>query len=232
MTGRWREENWFRYGRAHYALDSLDSYNAAPDNPGRKVPNPAKKTASAAVSAARKNLASAQQARQDKLDKLKSPAPGQEIVITNAMLARLDPPVETARRKLAEAQAAARQVPAKIPLAEHNPAMVRLETEAKLITHAVKMAAFNAETALARALHGRYPRAGDEAYALIREALHASGDIIPGQDTLTIRLSPLSAPRRTAAIAAICDQLNQARVRYPRTGLILRYEIKEHPGTA
>ena len=232
MTRRWREENWFRYGRAHYALDSLDSYSAAPDDPGRKVPNPAKKTASAAVSTARKNLAGAEQARQDKLDKLKNPAPGQETLITNAMLARLDAPVETARRKLAEAQAAARQVPAKIPLAEHNPDMVRLETETKLITHAVKMAAFNAETALARALHGRYARAGDEAYALIREALHASGDIIPGDGTLTVRLGPLTAARRTRAIAALCDWLNDAAACYPGTDLTLRYEIKNHPGVA
>ena len=108
--------------------------------------------------------------------------------------------------------------------------MVRLETETKLITHAVKMAAFNAETALARALHGRYARAGDEAYALIREALAGSGDIIPGDGTLTIRLDPLTAPRRTRAIAALCDQLNTAQATFPGTSLILRYEDERPPG--
>jgi len=94
------------------------------------------------------------------------------------------------------------------------------------------MAAFNAETTLARALHGNYARAADEAYALIREALHASGDIIPGDGTLTLRLDPLSAPRRTQAAAAICDQLNKAQTRYPGTQLVLRYEVKDHPGAA
>jgi len=110
--------------------------------------------------------------------------------------------------------------------------MVRLDTETKLIMHAVKMAAFNAETTLARALHGNYARAEDEAYALIREALHGTGDIIPGDGTLTIRLDPLSAPRRTQAIAALCDQLNAAQARYPGTDLTLRYEVKSHPGAA
>ena len=57
--------------------------------------------------------------------------------------------------------------------------MVQLDTETKLITHAIRMAACNTETILARALHGHYARAGDEAYALIREALTASGDITP-----------------------------------------------------
>ena len=94
--------------------------------------------------------------------------------------------------------------------------MVQLDTETKLITHAIRMAAYNAETILARALNGHYARAGDEAYALIREALTASGDIIPGDGTLTIRLDPLTAPRRTRAIAALCDQLNATATPLPR----------------
>ena len=44
MSSRWREENYFRYARTHFALDALDSYAAAPDDPNRMVPNPAKKT--------------------------------------------------------------------------------------------------------------------------------------------------------------------------------------------
>ena len=182
MGSRWREENYFRYGRAHFALDALDTYAVTPEDPDRKVPNPAKKTAAAAVKTAKKNLAAAQAARDAKLTALRSPAPGQPaVLITNQMLAKLDAPVAAARRKLEDAQAAARAIPAKIPLSEHNPDMVRLDTETKLITHAIRMAAYNAETILARALDSDYARAGDEAYALIREALTTSGDIIPGR---------------------------------------------------
>jgi hypothetical protein len=94
------------------------------------------------------------------------------------------------------------------------------------------MAAYNAETTLAQALHGHYARAGDEAYALIREALAASGDIRPGDGQLLIRLDPLTAPRRTQALAALCDQLNQAQACYPGTDLVLLYGVKAHPGIA
>ena len=232
MGSRWREENYFRYGRAHFALDALDTYAVTAEDPGRKVPSPAKKAAAAAVKTAKKNLAAAQAARDAKLTALRSPAPGQPaVVITNQMLAKLDVPVATARRKLEDAQAAARAIPAKIPLSEHNPDMVRLDTETKLITHAIRMAAYNAETILARALDSGYARAGDEAYALIREALTTSGDIIPGPADLTIRLDPLSAPRRTRALAVLCNQLNTTSTRYPGTKLTLRYEVKEHQGT-
>lgn len=231
MGSRWREENYFRYGRAHFALDALDTYAVTPEDPDRKVPNPAKKKAAAAVKTAKKNLADAQVARGAKLTALRNPAPGQETLITNQALARLDTPVTAARRKLEDAQAAARATPAKIPLSEHNPDMVRLDTETKLITHAIRMAAYNAETILARTLDGAYARAGEEAYALIREALTTSGDIIPADGTLAIRLDPLSAPRRTRALAGLCDELNTTKTRYPGTKLTLRYMVKEHQST-
>jgi len=231
MGSRWREENYFRYGRAHFALDALDTYAVTPEDPDRKVPNPAKKKAAAAVKTAKKNLADAQVAREAKLTALRNPAPGQETLITNQALARLDTPVTAARRKLEDAQAAARATPAKIPLSEHNPDMVRLDTETKLITHAIRMAAYNAETILARTLDGAYARAGEEAYALIREALTTSGDIIPADGTLAIRLDPLSAPRRTRALAGLCDELNTTKTRYPGTKLTLRYMVKEHQST-
>ena len=123
-------------------------------------------------------------------------------------------------------------MPARTRLGDIAPDMVRLETEIKQITHAIRMAAYNAETTLARALNGHYARADDEAYALIREALATSGDIIPGDGELLIRLDPLTAPRRTRALAALCQQLNQAHARYPGTELALRYEVKDHPGPA
>ena len=84
----------FGYGRAHFpldaldALDALDTYAVTPDDPDRKVPNPAKKKA-AAVKTAKKNLADAQAAREAKLTALRNPAPGQETLITNQALARL-----------------------------------------------------------------------------------------------------------------------------------------------
>jgi hypothetical protein len=109
---------------------------------------------------------------------------------------------------------------------------VRLETETKLITHAIRMAACNAETILARALHGHYARAGDEACALIREALTTSGDIPPATRPCTCGSTRSPRPAAPRALAALCAQLNETQTRYPGTTLTLRYEVKEHPGTA
>jgi transposase len=232
LTSRWREENYFRYARTHFALDALDSHAATPDDPGRLVPNPAKKAAAAQVRRAEILTAGAQAQRDASLAELRNPPPGQPALITNQMINALDAPVEAAARELQAAQETAAAVPARIRLDQIAPDMVRLEAEVKQITHAIRMAAYNTETALARALDGHYARAGDEAYALIREALTASGDIIPGHGELLIRLDPLTAPRRTQALAALCDQLTQARACYPGTDLVLRYEVKSRPSPA
>jgi transposase-like protein len=229
LTSRWREENYFRYARTHFALDALDSHAATPDDPARLVPNPAKKAAAAQVRRAEILAAAAEAQRDASLAALRNPAPGQPALITNQMINALDVPVETAHRELQAAADAAAAVPARIRLDQIAPDMARLEAEVKQITHAIRMAAYNAETALARALDGHYARAGDEAYALIREALTASGDIIPGPGDLLIRLDPLTAPRRTQALAVLCDQLTQAQACYPGTNLVLRYEVKSRP---
>ena len=77
LTSRWREENYFRYARTHFALDALDSHAATPDDPDRLVPNPAKKTAAARVRQAEAAARAAETARDAALLQLRSPAPGQ-----------------------------------------------------------------------------------------------------------------------------------------------------------
>ena len=232
MSARWREENYFRYARTRFALDALDSYAASPDDPDRMVPNPARKAAAARVRQAEAAAQAAETARDAALLQLRSPAPGQAAYLSNQVINALAAPVEAAWRELDDADQAAAAIPARIPLGTLTPDMVRLDAEVKQITHAIRMAAYNAETALARALDGHYARAGDEAYALIREALATSGDICPAPGELLIRLDPLTAPRRTQALAALCEQLTAAGACYPGTDLVLHYEVKSRPSPA
>jgi hypothetical protein len=203
MSSRWREENYL-LARNWFALDALDSYAAAPDDPDRLVPNPAKKAAAAKARKARAAAEAAEQDRDTALLQLRAPAPGTTL-ITNQQLNGLQPPVDAAGAKASAARAAAAATPARTRLGDLAPDTMPPGTEVKLITHAIRMAACNTETALARALTGNYARAEDEAYALIREALTTSGDIEPRRGILHVRLDPLTAPRRTRALAA---QLN------------------------
>ena len=100
MFSRWRQENFFRYQRAHCGLDALDAYETEPDDPTRLVANPLRRDAERATKEARRSLAAAQ-AEVDWL------------------------------------AAAAKAIPAKVPLVEVRPAAVRLDVERKRIMDAI-----------------------------------------------------------------------------------------------
>ena len=70
----------------------------------------------------------------------------------------------------------ARPPPSRVPLAQVRPNARLLDEETKLITDAIRMAAYNAETTLARLLREHYARADQEARALLREAMRLPGD--------------------------------------------------------
>ncbi len=95
-----------------------------------------------------------------------------------------------------------------------------LETERKLLTHAIRMSAYNSESALARLRRPHYARSQDEARSLLREAF-----------TLPVRLDPASAPRRSRALTSLCAELADTHTRYPGTNLKIAYSVKPHPDT-
>jgi transposase len=232
MGSRWRQENHYRYARLHFDLDSHDTYQAGDDDADRMVPNPAKKTAYAQVEKARRTIHSAQHTAKAELLAAHSPKPGTTVVLTNTMINTINTDLHAAQTALDAALAAHQAIPARLPLAEVNPGQQVLDTETKLIHHAIRIAAYNTAQTLARTIltDTGYSRAADEAHTLIRTALAGSGDIIPdpANNTLHIRLDPLPAPRHTAAIAELCQVLNDTNTVYPGTNLTLRYSIKSH----
>jgi len=205
----------------HFDLDSHDAYATTDDDPTRLVPNPAKKKAHSKVLAATDAA----------LLEAVSPPTGQSVLITNAEVDRLTADLRAAESNLDVAQHAHRAAPARLPLAQVNPGQQVLDIQTKLITHAIRIAAFNTATTIARAIRVNtgYARANHEAHALVRQALTGSGDIDPGDGTLTVRLDPLPTSRATAAIAQLREHLTATQTRYPGTNLTLRYEIKTHP---
>jgi hypothetical protein len=232
MGSRWRRENHYRYARMHFDLDSHDSYRTDQDDPDRMVPNPAKKLAYARDEKARRALHSAENTRDREVLQVSLPPPGHTIMVTNTMINTINTGAHTADTELDAALTAHQQLPARLPLAQVHPGQQVLDTETKLIHHAIRIAAFNTAQYLARAILTAtgYTRADDEAHTLIRTALAGSGDIIPNHDTNTlhIRLDPLPAPRHTAAIDELCQALNDTHTVYPGTDLTLRYSIKSH----
>src|SRR5664280_2806782 len=212
-------------------LDSHDAYATTGDDPTRMVPNPAKKKGHTKVLAARARYDRALAATDAALLEAVSPPPGQTAVITNTDRDGLTAGLRAAEADLDTAQETHRAIPARLPLGQVAPGQQVLDVQTKLITHAIRIAAFNTATTLARDIrvHTGYARANDEAHALIRQTLTSSGDIDPRDGFLTVRLDPQPTRRATIAIAQLCEHLTATKTRYPGTNLILRYEIKIRP---
>jgi hypothetical protein len=101
-----------------------------------------------------------------------------------------------------------------------------LDDERKRLHDAIRMGAWNAGSALARALGLHYSRAEDEAHSLLSEALKAPADLEIVGDELHVRIAPLSAPRRSWAIAALCAELTATETLHPGTDLRLVFSVK------
>jgi transposase len=230
MSARWRQENYFKYGRTHFALDALDSYASRADDPHRSVPNPAKRRARTQVAAARAALAEAEASYSAAVDAAfaRAGATGQAQTINPAGDRRL----REARHKLADAKRRSAATAARAVLHTVDPDAAVLDEQRKLVTHAIRMAAFNAESALARLLRPHYARADDEGRALLREAFKTTGDIHIDGDTLHVDLDPLSAPRRSRALAALAAELTATETHYPDTDLKIEYTVKGYPSPA
>lgn len=218
MFSRWRQENFFRYMRAHYALDGLDAYTTVADDPQRLVPNPARKEADRRLREARIQLAAAE-AEEGRATLTGGRTKPDAKQIADAFT--------DARHQIDRLTAAARAVPARTPLGDSHPHPARLDPERKRIHDAIRMATYNAESALARLLAPHYPRADDEARSLLREIFASPADLQVNGHQLHVRINPLSAPRRTRALAGLCADLTATQTTYPGTNLTLVYAVKD-----
>jgi hypothetical protein len=149
MGSRWRQENYFRYARMHFDLDSHDAYATTDDDPTRLVPNPAKKKAHQQLLAARVRYERALAATDAALLEAVSPPPRGSVLITNADHDKLTADLRAAESNLDAAQGAHRAIPARLPLGQVNPGQQVLDIQTKLITHAMGLVIAGIETSAA-----------------------------------------------------------------------------------
>jgi prepilin-type processing-associated H-X9-DG protein len=214
MFSRWREENLFRFMRPR-GLDAMDSYAKIADDTTRLVTNPKKNKAKLALGEAKASLA-AVEATEGKVALAGEGAASKEVTAA----------YEEARRYVAEMEVDYRAIPRKIPLGEARPGAVVLDDERKRLHDAIRMGAWNAESALARALGRHFSRAEDEAHSLLSEAFKAPADLEIVGDELHVTMEALSAPRRSRAIAGLCEELTATETVYPGTKLRLVFSVK------
>ena len=226
MFARWRQENFFKYMRAEYALDALVEHGTEPDPLDREVPNPDYKALTTEVNAARKEVAELEArygaAALDNPETKRRTMRGFKI----AHGTEIGIPLRDARARLAALRAKRRATPARVQLSAVRSEAIRLRPQRKRFTDAIKMVAYQAETDLVRCVAPSYKRSLDEGRRLMAAAFQSAADIEPTSTELRVTLAPLSSPHRSEAIAKLCTILNDTQTVFPGTRLRLKFAVR------
>lgn len=224
LFGRWRQENYFKYMRANYSLDALVDYGceAVED---REIPNPARQALSKELRAARAALRKLE-GRAGGLGKPPRARPGKADPA--GISETLQREIAAQREKIQKLQSRQTALPRRAKLSETERAdEVKLSVERKLLTDVVKMAAYRTECELVRRVEATFARKGEEGHAFIRTVLRQPGELRVEGRTLHVTLAPMSAPRFTRALTALCEAVNADNPTYPESPWRLRFAVQQ-----
>jgi hypothetical protein len=217
---RWRQENYFKYMDAEFALDALVEYGvddvpseATRPNPERKKLSKERKEAHAEVARLRAELGAEANANEER----RRPTM-RGFKVAQADLRERLKQAETKEQTVAEQL---RQMPKRV-LAK---GLKTLKTEKKLIVDAIKMIAYHCETMLLERLSKHYARADDEGRTLLHAAFQSSARMEATETELKISIAAQSSPHRTEALAKVCQELDAEAAYYPGSNLRLRLAV-------
>jgi len=225
MFDRWRQENFFKYLREEYALDALIEYDIAPADPKREVPNPARKALDIELHATRDALAELQAtygaAAFDNPEQRRPTMRG--FKIAHGKIRRA---IRVLLQRITDLEVRRSRVPTHVPVQTVvDLPVIKLAPEKQHLASLIKMVAYQAESDLLQLLTPHYRRAEDEGRTLVQNVLASSADIEVTATELHVRLTPLSSAHRSAAVDALCQDLNALDATFPGTRLRLRFSV-------
>jgi transposase len=219
---RWRQENYFKYMEAEFALDALVEYGVEAvsqevtrPNPQRKRVGKERQQATAEVMRLRAQLGAEAQANEEQ----QRPTM-RGFKIAQARLRQQLEEAELRERELTEQQ---RQLPKRVSAK----GVKTLKKEKKLIVDAIKIIAYQCETALLDRLRPHYARADDEGRTLLHAAFQSSASMKVTETELQITLCTQSSPHRSEALAKLCRELDAEQVCYPGSALFVRLAVED-----
>lgn len=217
MFSRWSHENFFRYARAEFGLDTLPAYGVEPLDGDETVVNPRRRELDRILNRLRARLGSlrnregqAREGRQtDKARALRDEA------------RQLDSAIQELVRER-------KSIPAHLRAADLEPED-RIETlpEAeRLLRDTLLMLVYRAETAMLPSLQAG-PHPVQDPRAVLKALFTSDACLLPDPEagTLTVRLHHPTTWGRERRLEQLLAALNASRTRYPGTNLRLAYEF-------
>lgn len=226
MFARWTQENFFRYMREHYGLDSLTDHQTEALDATIQVVNPAWRRLDSQV---RSKLALLHRAlAQFGALQLNGPIEPARVKRYERDKAELQQKAACLQADVDALKAQRKNTPHHILVADlpEEDRFRRLSSRTKDFLDTIKMIAYRAETAMAYTLRETMSRL-DDARTLLRQLYRTEADLLPDSQskTLTVRIHHLASRSADTAAAYLCDELNATETLFPGTDLRLVYEI-------
>lgn len=227
MFARWTQENFFRYMIADYDFDKMIEFGVETIDPEQQVVNPDYRKANYQLKKLREKISRieakfyplAEQAMDQDLDQL--PEITQKQAECKEALNQLKQQeiVLIGKRNQYPAKVKLKEMPEKI---RYN----KLKTESKLLINVIRMICYRAESAVASIVSPYLSRAEDEKRMFVKQIIQNHADLIPDyeQNTLTVVLYSLSAPRFNLAAHKLAQLLNETETVFPDSNLRLIFK--------
>jgi len=218
---RWRQENYFKYMEEEFALDALVEYGAEELSEATDRRNPRWLRLTRRLKEAKAEAARLQselgKAAADNEEATRPTMRGFKIAH-----AELREQLQKAEARIERLLQQRQKTPKRISAND----LRTLKTEKKLITDAIKMAAYQVETELLGMLQDHYARADEEGRTLLHAALQSPARLEVAEGELRMTIGRQSSAHRTAALAALCEQLDALALPFPGTHLRLRLAVE------
>ena len=215
LRARWTQENFFKYMREEFGLDSLADHTLAEVDPDEQVVNPGWRFLNNAVERLRRRAADL------RLELVGTPRGSKQAH-------QLQTDIRTADRHLEGLRTARRESGRKMRAGDLSAEdrLQALTTPMRDLFDALRMIVCRAETRLAAALAPGLSRP-ETARTLVKAMLCGDASIVPDPSagTLTVRLLHQARRGHDLALAPLLEELNRTRTLYPGTSLRLVYEI-------
>jgi hypothetical protein len=216
MFSRWRQENYFKYMDAEFALDALCEYGAEELSDEADRPNPTRremeKRRAKLKARLSKRLATLGEEVEENEESRRKTVRG--LKIANAELRQ---EIAVLTEGIEDLTSRIRSLPPRVNADD----LRRLPRQRRLVVDSVKMLAYQVETDLHRMLFGRYARADDEGRTLLHSIFQAPARLEPRDKELLVTIERLSQDHKTKVLRELCDEVNELEVNFPGSDLRL-----------
>lgn len=226
MFARWSQENFFKYMRQHYSLDTLSGYAVEDIPETTKVVNPKHRSLDGEV---RRHVAklSKRLAEFGALN-FDDPIEPDKAALFLQKKTDLHEEIESLKVEVTRLKKERKETARHIPVNElpEEEQFKQLSTRSKYLIDTLKMIAYRAESAMANILRDTMSHP-DEARSLLAALYQTEADIHPDESSKTLTVSLHHMPTHSAdrSIQALCDELNATETIFPRTELRMIFKL-------